>query len=106
MEVNISNQQQTGSWWDINKQSDSPKEEVKLDVFKLWLNHGVSPENKSYQYIVLPKADINGIISFLKKINISIICNTAEKQAVMNKKLNIIQAVFYQPGNIQINKTI
>ena len=30
--VNIKSDVVTGSWWTINKQSDSPKEEVKLDV--------------------------------------------------------------------------
>jgi chondroitin AC lyase len=52
--VNIKNNKATGSWYTINRQTDSPKDEIKLDVFKLWINHGERPSDQSYQYIVVP----------------------------------------------------
>ena len=49
--ISIKNNEATGSWWLINKQSDSPKEEVKLDVFKLWLDHGERPSEETYDIL-------------------------------------------------------
>ncbi len=45
--VHIKNDAVTGSWWRINKQSDSPQEEITQDVFTLWLNHGERPSDAS-----------------------------------------------------------
>ncbi|MCF6332852.1 MAG: hypothetical protein L3J11_06170, partial [Draconibacterium sp.] len=52
--VNIKNSEATGSWWRINKQTNSPKEEISLDVFKLWLNHSERPSEETYEYIIVP----------------------------------------------------
>ncbi|HEX3009837.1 MAG TPA: polysaccharide lyase family 8 super-sandwich domain-containing protein, partial [Bacteroidales bacterium] len=52
--VNVSNQQATGSWFLINRQTDSPKDEIRGDVFKLWIDHGKRPKGASYQYVILP----------------------------------------------------
>ncbi|MDZ7606240.1 MAG: polysaccharide lyase family 8 super-sandwich domain-containing protein [Cyclobacteriaceae bacterium] len=60
--INLKNSLATGSWWTINKQSDSPKDEVKLDVFKLWLDHGNRPSDASYAYIVSPATSIDALV--------------------------------------------
>jgi len=36
--VNLTNQSQSGSWFKVNGQADSPKEEISKKVFKLWIN--------------------------------------------------------------------
>jgi chondroitin AC lyase len=104
--VGLKNNTATGSWWDINKQSDSPKDEVKLDVFKLWLNHGERPSDAKYQYIVVPATSAEKLEQNFSKANIEIISNTPEIQAVKNKDLNIVQAVFYKAGHIQISDNV
>jgi chondroitin AC lyase len=70
LSVNIKNNEATGSWWDINKQTDSPKEEVRLDVFKLWLDHGDQPIEASYAYIVVPATTIDHLTQATSKNNI------------------------------------
>ena len=89
-----------GSWWRINRQIDSPKDQIRKEVFKLWIDHGVSPNNESYEYIVRP----NTVLDKLEKgkvINpIDIISNTPYLQAVQNKELNLIQAVFFRAGQL------
>jgi chondroitin AC lyase len=105
IKINVSNEVQTGSWWDINKQSDSPKEEIKLDVFKLWLDHGSKLANASYEYIVVPVVNEQEVISGGNR-NVKVLSNTSELQAVKHLGLQILQAVFYKAGEIQVSEKL
>ena len=105
VKVNVSNQPQTGSWWDINKQSDSPKEEINLDVFKLWLEHGSRLTNARYEYIVVPAVTEPELVSGGYR-NIEILSNTSELQAVKHTGLQIFEAVFYKAGEIQVSEKL
>ncbi|MEN8117305.1 MAG: polysaccharide lyase family 8 super-sandwich domain-containing protein [Bacteroidota bacterium] len=102
--VNIKNNEATGSWWDINKQTDSPKEEVKLDVFKLWLDHGERTSDESYKYIVVPATSIEKLEQNSLRYYINILSNTPELQAVKHTGLQICQAVFYKAGEVQVGE--
>jgi chondroitin AC lyase len=102
IKVNLSNQTATGSWYKINHQSDSPKDEVNLDVFKLWLDHGKSPENAKYQYIVVPSTSEQEMNNTSGNRNIEILSNTSDIQAVRHSGLNLCQIVFYKAGEIEI----
>lgn len=104
--VSLKNNEATGSWWSINKQSDSPKGEVKLDVFKLWIDHGNRPSNESYEYIVVPATSVEKLTQNKSKNNIVILSNTPEIQAVKNNELNICQLVFYKAGEIQVSEKL
>ncbi|MCF6358280.1 MAG: polysaccharide lyase beta-sandwich domain-containing protein, partial [Draconibacterium sp.] len=104
--VNIKNSEATGSWWLINKQSDSPKDEVKLDVFKLWIDHGTRPSDKTYEYIVVPATSAEKLQQNSSKENITIISNTPEIQAVKHTDLNMCQVVFYKAGEIQVTDNL
>jgi len=101
-DVNLLNQVATGSWYSINKQSDSPKDEVSKDVFKLWIDHGKRPGNDKYQYIVIPVTDRKGIESFAAGNNIEIISNSSDLQAVRHSGLGICQALFYRAGTVLV----
>lgn len=100
--VNLSNHSQTGSWFKVNRQSDSPKNEISKDVFKLWIDHGAQPANASYQYIVVPSTT-EKVMESQAGQNIEILTNTPDIQAVKHSRLNISQVVFYQSGEIQIS---
>ena len=104
--VNIRNMETIGSWWTINKQNDSPKDEVKLDVFKLWLNHGERPSEASYEYIVVPATSVEKMEQNISRNNVVILSNTPEIQAVKNTALNICQVVFYKAGHIKISEKL
>lgn len=103
--VNLSNQEEKGSWFTINHQSDSPKEEVRKEVFKLWVNHGSRPENAGYAYIVVPNATEKEISGNPGR-GITILSNTPELQAVNNSLLNLTELAFYKAGQVQISKDI
>ena len=104
--VNLSNQPETGSWYKINHQSDSPKEEISKEVFKLWLDHGSKPQNASYQYIVVPSTTEQEMSGSSNNRNIEILSNTTAIQAVKLSDSNICEVVFYQSGEIQISSEL
>ncbi len=100
--LNITNKQGTGSWYKINHQTTTSKEEVRGDVFKLWVDHGKRPQNGSYQYVVLPSVSEKDMVNFTNSNPLVVLANTAEMQAVKNTTLNISEIVFYKSGEIQI----
>lgn len=95
--VGISNTEQSGSWYRINQFQD--KALLKHNVFKMWINHGNAPKNASYRYIVIPAITVAGIKKYDRTV-IQILKNTAELQAVKHTGLNMLQAVFYEPGTL------
>jgi len=102
--VNLANQAQTGSWFKVNRQSDSPKDEISLDVFKLWLDHGIQPSNAKYEYIVVPATTEQEMEKSGKQIKILV--NSPEIQAVKHTELNICEAIFYTSGEIQVSENL
>ncbi len=104
--VHLSNQAQTGSWSWINRQSNISQEEIRMDICKIWLDHGIHPQNEKYEYIILPGVNKKSLVRKLKKTAVETMVNTNELQAVRHQKLNIVQAVFYQPGTLKISEQI
>ena len=105
-DVNLNNNSASGSWYDINQQSDSPKEEIKIDIFKLWYDHGPRPANETYEYIVLPSTTEQEIATNSTGRDIDVLINTPDIQAVKHTQLSIIQAVFYKAGEIKISENL
>lgn len=95
--IYLNNEQQAGSWYDINHTES--KEMQHREVFTLGFDHGTTPHNAAYAYIIIP-----GIISarqmdtYNKKNPVEILVNTDSMQIVRHKKLNIWQMVFYRKG--------
>lgn len=105
-EIRLKNNAATGSWWDINKQTSSPKDLISMDVFKLWVEHGNRPSEEKYEYIVVPATSVEILEQNKSKNNIEILSNTEELQAVKNKELDICQIVFYKGGEIEIDDNL
>ncbi|GHT28367.1 chloramphenicol resistance protein [Bacteroidia bacterium] len=98
-QVVLSNQAQTGSWHIVNRQTSSSKEELRKDVFKLYINHGTQAKNASYQYIVMPATSRQAVETASQNPQVDIV-NTPSVQAVWHRNLQILQAVFYKNGRI------
>jgi chondroitin AC lyase len=103
--LKVSCQEESGSWYKINHQSDSPKEKISKDVFKLWFDHGAKPENAGYTYIVVPGITEQELKEPSGR-HIEILSNTPEIQAVKHNALNISEIVFYQSGQVQISEKL
>ncbi len=104
--ISVKNNFASGSWWRINNQGDSSKDKVELGIFKTWINHGMSPSNASYQYIVKPNLRPKDLNSTTILKNIQILSNTPYLQAVKNNFLDIVQIVFYKAGELKITEEL
>jgi chondroitin AC lyase len=100
--VHLSNENQTGSWLLHSQQARTPKETLHIPVFKLWIDHGMKPQNDSYAYIVVPGTTANELEKSVKTHPITILENRPDLQAVRHTALGIYQMVFYQPGTVRI----
>lgn len=101
--VRLSNQPEQGRWSDITDQKNISTELVTMDVFKLWFDHGVSPDSGSYSYIVVPNTTEEELMETAEtNRGIEILANNSVVQAVMNKKLGICQLAFYKAGEIAL----
>mgnify|MGYP003664862386 FL=1 len=92
----------TGSWTTINKQTRAPQEDVSMDVFSLWINHGNNVREGNYAYLVLPNATLEETKAYRSNDQIEILSNTEAIQAVRHKQLLQVQANFYQAGKLKI----
>ncbi len=101
--VNLSTQNQSGSWYKINHQTDSPKDEISKPVFKLWLDEGTHPQDTSYAYIVVPSTSIQELTSGTDAQKVKLLANSPEIQAVQHTGLNISEVVFYTSGEIRLS---
>jgi len=102
IQVSLSNQSASGSWFSINRQTNVSKEEVRMDMFKLWIDHGRRVSDGKYQYVVLPGIDKENLKKYVQKPEIEILSNTSEIQAVRHKGLNISQIIFHKSGEIRL----
>ncbi|MBV7440175.1 polysaccharide lyase 8 family protein [Weeksellaceae bacterium TAE3-ERU29] len=100
--LELSNKNQRGSWGQINKRF--PLTELEDKIFKLWINQGVSPTNATYEYIVLPGISKDELVNNYANQYIKVLENNGKIQAVEDTKLNITQAVFFEPGTLAWGK--
>lgn len=101
-DIGLSNTFATGSWRSINQQSVYTEEKISHEVFKLWIDHGVAPQDAGYAYIVFPGIQSADLEGYLKKPTLEIIANRSNLQAVWHKEVQMYQVVFYQPGSVQL----
>lgn len=102
--VSLSNEEQEGSWFQINRATSSSKKIVKEDVFKLWIDHGSHLDKATYEYVVFPATTQTDIIAYAADPLIKTVVNTDEYQSVWHKSLNIGYLVFYKGGVIPITE--
>lgn len=104
--VGIKNDAVNGSWYRINRQTDSPKDKIELEVFKLWIDHGKRASEETYEYIVVPSTSIEELEKNKSKTNIVVLDNRPEVQAVKHIGLKMCQAVFYKAGEVKITEEL
>jgi len=101
-QVLMSDTIQKGTWSHIN--SSQSTDTVSGKVFKLWINHGIQPQNGSYEYIVIPNESAKKFAREMPFSKLKVISNNDEQQAVYSPALHVLQIVFYQAGILRINK--
>ena len=65
-----------------------------------WFSHGVSPKGGTYAYAMLPAMTAEETAAYSADPDFEILSNTASLQAIKEKKLNTVGAVFWEPGSV------
>lgn len=99
--VKLKNGNQTGSAADVYRgQSSKP---VTRNVFSLWLDHGKSPRNETYEYTLVPGTTLEKMRNYVQGASpIRVIANTTAQQAVRNDRLKVAGIVFHAPGTSNV----
>lgn len=95
--------ERTGRWHDI-MQMYTPKE-TSGEVTTIYLKHGVSPKQGSYQYLILPATDKSNVAAF-DLSDIQVLRNDVTVQAVYSKKDETCWVAAYQPAQLAVNKNM
>jgi chondroitin AC lyase len=102
--VRLSNRTEAGRWSDITDQKNISDAVVAKKVFMLWLEHGESPQDASYQYVVVPDVTLSQLDKRSKTARkIEILANTPQIQAVEHTGLGIAQIAFYEAGGVGLS---
>ena len=101
--IKLKTGEQKGNWAKIN--FNFPATELSLPVFNLTIDHGKSPQNASYAYIIVPGISNPETVKTYSLKEITIERNDADLQAVSNEKLGLLQLVFFKPGTFDNGKT-
>lgn len=103
--MHLKNGDQSGRWSKVNFNQSGDL--VTMPVFNMWIEHGVKPQQGKYAYMVLPGIASPASLASYDLNTVQILGNTAEMQAVCHNKLDIVQAIFYTPGELKFgNKTL
>lgn len=97
--VTVRADEQQGTWKSIST-AEGDDAIIKKDVFKVWFNHGIKPDNAGYSYCIVPGT--KDIAEGKAAIDQFVTLNNDTVQAVYNKTLNIFGAVFYKKGSLSL----
>lgn len=98
--LELKTRNKTGAWTDINT-SESAKP-LSKKVFSLGINLGNKVVDSSYSYTILPAMGLEQFKKYKLKAHLSTLQNTNELQAVFQKDIQQVQAVFYSAGKLQL----
>ncbi len=86
----------TGTWLAING-GDSSTSHTD-NYLKLWFNHGLTPTNAGYAYVILPAMTTAAVSNYAKAPDIVILTNSTFTQAVKKPALGVVAANFWTNG--------
>lgn len=90
---------QKGNWSNIGTDTSAGSDQGR--VFSAYFNHGIAPQDATYQYIVVPDMSLNDFEAFTKNHDFEIIANTRSVQAV--KHGNKYAVVFYEGTEVMVD---
>ncbi|WP_112136170.1 polysaccharide lyase 8 family protein [Glycomyces dulcitolivorans] len=90
-----------GAWNDIEQGPTTGGGDTTVHTRRyatLWFDHGASPANAAYAYILLPGADAAQTATLAGGSRITVLANTATVQAVQDESSGLIAAHFWEAG--------
>jgi chondroitin AC lyase len=92
--VTVSDKTQTGSYYGGQPESH--------DAFTLYFDHGVTPKNAGYEYIVLPAKSAAQTQAYAANPAVKVLRNDTSVQAVQHPALKRTMATFYAAGSLDL----
>lgn len=86
----------TGNWRRVATMFDTTP--VEEEVFSLWIDHGASPKDAKYGYMVLPKVTKGNWAAAIEKADVQLLRHDRQAHAICHQ--NVIQSVFFEPSSI------
>ena len=71
------------------------------NYLEMWLNHGVSPQKGTYQYVLLPLKTAEETAAYSKNPDIKVLSNTDKLHVVKENKLGLCGMVFWEKGTFE-----
>jgi len=97
----LKNDNQSGAWKDINLTYGSNI--ITNKVFSLWFDHGKTPTDDTYEYVVMPGTTLANVKSYIENPIFETVANDATVQAVKSDSKHLYGAVFSKAGSVQFS---
>lgn len=94
--LNTLREKRESSWHSINANFGS-QDKISNNFLTLWLDHGSSPSNKKYAYVILPNKDANETQAYAENPHISILAHEPDLHAIKENQQRILAANFFNP---------
>ncbi|MBQ1947433.1 MAG: glycoside hydrolase family 88 protein [Clostridia bacterium] len=94
-ELGILREVRTGKWTDISNKEGTPTGSITRNFFTMYKNHGETPTNGTYQYILLPAKTAQETENYSQNAPVDILNNNGGIHAVRHNGLGITAATFY-----------
>ncbi|WP_327258482.1 MULTISPECIES: polysaccharide lyase 8 family protein [unclassified Streptomyces] len=93
-------EQRTGTWQDINSGSDTggSADPVTRRYLTLWVDHGSSPTDAHYAYVLLPGASAAATATWSRSRPVRIVANDTTAQAVEVRRAGLTAVNFWGAG--------
>lgn len=87
-----------GYWFPQGGSVSMRRTEGTTSFFELWMNHGVSPQNEKYAYVILPTMTAEQTKAYTENPGVEILNNDEKVSAVRDKSTGITGIVFWEAG--------
>jgi hyaluronate lyase len=96
--VNALRESRTDEWKTINSNTGYSTVDYTHRFMTLWFDHGVSPANAAYSYVLLPNKSSAQVGSYAAEPDITILENSSQAHAVKENGLNVTGINFWNDG--------
>lgn len=96
--VYVKREARTGAWKDINARGSVTP--ITRNYLNLAFEHGETPSNATYAYVMLPHMDASATASYAGQPDVDILSNTSDIHAIRENKLGITAANFWKAGTV------
>ncbi|MFJ6433815.1 polysaccharide lyase 8 family protein [Streptomyces sp. NPDC091416] len=100
--LNVLREERSGTWRAINTGADTggSADPVTRRYATMWLDHGISPTDAGYAYVLLPGASAAATAVWSRSRPVRIVANDTTAQAVEDRRLGLTAVHFWGAGSV------